>query len=92
MKPEPKCEVQDKPIEDMLMISDIEESDVKSSAKDEFVRAPKTRKLRKLESDEEIKDETAMQPIDKEMSEANNELELTEISKCGPPAPGKKWV
>jgi hypothetical protein len=42
----------------MLMISDIEESDIKSTPTEEFVRGPKTRKVRKLESDEEIKDET----------------------------------
>jgi hypothetical protein len=26
------------------------------------------------------------------MTEVNRDSDLTDISKCGPPAPGKKWV
>lgn len=40
------------------MVSDVEEADLKSTPEEELVRNPKNRKVRKLESDEEIKDES----------------------------------
>jgi hypothetical protein len=67
-KPEPKREVEKKTLnEDVLMISDIEEAlndlvEAKSTPEEEIRRLPKSRKVRKLESDEDIKDETEVEP------------------------------
>lgn len=55
----------------------------------EILRLPKQRKMRKLESEDEDMQEALPKNVDVEMSEA---VELTDISKCGPAAPGKKWV
>lgn len=84
------------------MLSELEEAveDLLETAKPVFEQEEEIRRVakirvRKIESDdEEVKNEASNQPMksDHEMSEANPMAELTDISKCGPPEPGKKWV